>query len=270
MNAHVALAMAVHVSIHDVSPAWSSEVEAALALCHAMHIRPALLVVPNFHGRAPLLEDPHFCARLRELQADRHEVFLHGFFHQSRGRYDGATGSRLLAWLFAQRVVSGGEAEMSDVSADEGRFRIDEGERVLHRAGLRIDGFVAPAWSMPPWLLPLLGARGFRFTEDHLRVYDPAAGRARTSVVLNWASRSPARLISTVAWCRAAKHARAIWPARIAIHPGDMRYRLLRHEIVRLLSWARGDVVARAADLLSTSTSPPRPATRGSTLPPLR
>jgi predicted deacetylase len=38
--------MAVHVSIHDVSPEWSSEVEAALALCHAMHIRPALLVVP--------------------------------------------------------------------------------------------------------------------------------------------------------------------------------------------------------------------------------
>jgi predicted deacetylase len=233
-------AMAVHVSIHDVSPAWSSEVEAALALCHAMHIRPALLVVPNFHGRAPLVDDPRFCARLRELQADRHEVYLHGFLHQSRSRYDGRAHGRRLAWLFAQRVVSGGEAEMSDVSAEEGRFRIEEGERVLRQAGLRIDGFVAPAWSMPAWLLPLLGKRGFQFTEDHLRVYDPTTGRSRTSVVLNWASRSPARLISTVAWCRAAKHARAVWPARIAIHPGDLGYRLLRHEIAQLLSWARG------------------------------
>ena len=245
--------MAVHVSIHDVSPAWSSEVEAALALCHRVHIRPALLVVPNFHSRAPLLDDARFCARLRELQADDHEVYLHGFFHRSRERYDGAApplAARRLAWLFAQRVVSGGEAEMSDVSAEEGCSRIEEGERVLRQAGLRVDGFVAPAWSMPSWLLPLLGARGFRFTEDHLRVYDPAGGRARASVVLNWASRSPARLLSTVAWCRVAKHARALYPARIAIHPADMRHRLLRHEVQRLLSWARGDVVARGSDLL--------------------
>jgi hypothetical protein len=29
-----------------------------------------------------------------------------------------------------------------------------------------------------------------------------------------------------------------------------MGYRLLRHEIAQLLSWARGDVVARGVDLL--------------------
>jgi predicted deacetylase len=139
---------------------------------------------------------------------------------------------------------------MSDVSEAEGEERIDEGERVLRGAGLRIDGFVAPAWSMPPWLLPLLAARGYRFTEDHLRVYDPAAGRSRASVVLNWASRSPGRLLSTVAWCRVAKHARALMPARIAIHPGDMRFLVLRREIERLLAWADGHIVERAADLL--------------------
>ena len=52
--------MPVHVSIHDVSPAWTDEVEAALALCRSMDVRPALLVVPDFHGRAPLLEDVRF------------------------------------------------------------------------------------------------------------------------------------------------------------------------------------------------------------------
>jgi predicted deacetylase len=241
--------VAVHVSIHDVSPAWSAEVEAALAMCHAIGAKPALLVVPNFHRRAPILDDAPFCARLRELQASGHEVYLHGFFHQSAAQHDGRSGNKL-AWLFAQRVVSGGEAEMSDVSADEGRARLDGGERVLREAGLRIDGFVAPAWSMPSWLLPALGARGIRFSEDHLRVYDPAAGRARPSVVLNWASRSPGRLLSTVAWCRAAKHARALFPARIAIHPADMRFLMLRREIESLLAWARGDVVDRGADLL--------------------
>ncbi len=243
--------MPVHVSIHDVSPAWTDEVEAAIALCAAAGVRPALLVVPNFHGRAPLLDDARFCGRLRALQGAGHEIYLHGFFHQSRERYEeGGPASARLAWLFAQRVASGGEAEMSDVSADEGRRRVEEGERVLRAADLRVDGFIAPAWSMPPWLLPLLGERGCRFTEDHLRVYDPATRRARASVVLNWATRSPGRLLSTVAWCRVAKHARALVPARIAIHPGDMRYRLVRSEIQSLLDWARGDVVARGADLL--------------------
>ena len=140
---------------------------------------------------------------------------------------------------------------MSDVTAVEARRRIEEGERVLEAAGLRIDGFVAPAWSMPPSLLPLLAARGYRFTEDHLRVYDPRARRSRASVVLNWATRTPGRLISSVGWCRAARYARAVVPARIAIHPADMRFRLVRGEIDTLLAWARGDTVSRGAELFS-------------------
>jgi predicted deacetylase len=242
--------VAVHVSIHDVSPVWLDEVEAALALCRAFGARPALLVVPNLHGRAPVLDDQRFCERLRGLQALGHEIYLHGFFHQSRTAWDeGYPGGRF-AWLFAQRVISRGEAEMSELSPDEGRQRLDEGEGVLRAAGLRIDGFVPPAWSMPSWLLPLLAARGCRFTEDHLRVYDPTRSRASPSVVLNWASRSPARLASTVAWCRAARFARSLVPARIAIHPADMRFLLLRREIASTLAWARSDMVERGVDLL--------------------
>jgi hypothetical protein len=247
--------MPVHVSIHDVSPAWSDEVEDALDLCRQADIRPSLLVVPDFHGRAPLLADARFCARLRALQEAGHETLLHGFLHRSRDRYKSAHGRGRVAWLFAQHVASKGEAEMSDVSIEEGLARVVEGERVLSAAGLRLDGFVAPAWSMPPWLLPLLAGRGYRYTEDHFRVYDPVTRRARLSVVLNWATRSPGRLLSSVAWCRVARHARRVGPARIAIHPADMGYRLVRGEIERLLDWARGDVVARGADLLGVPST---------------
>jgi predicted deacetylase len=242
--------VAVHVSIHDVSPAWRDEVEAALELCRSFGARPALLVVPNFHGRAPMLEDAPFCERLRGLQALGHEMYLHGFFHESRSAPEDRYPGGRLAWFFAQRVVSHGEAEMSALSPPEGRERLDEGERVMHAAGLRIDGFVPPAWSMPAWLPPMLAARGCRFTEDHLRVYDPARSLARPSVVLNWASRTPARLASTVAWCRAARYARSVVPARIAIHPADMHYLLLRREIANTLAWARSDMVERGVDLL--------------------
>jgi predicted deacetylase len=243
--------MPVHVSIHDVSPLWSVEVETALDLCRAVAVRPALLVVPDFHWRAPLLEDARYCARLRELQAEGHEIYLHGYSHKSADRYDAATGHNRLAWLFAQRVASGGEAEMSDVSEAEGRKRLEAGYRTLGEAGLRVDGFVAPAWSMPGWLLPRLAERGCRFTEDHWHVYDPAAHHRRPSFVLNWATRSPLRVLSTVSWCRVAKFARATLPARVAIHPGDMRFRLVREEVVRILNWARGDFLERGNELLS-------------------
>jgi predicted deacetylase len=238
--------MPVHVSIHDVSPAWRSEVEDALAATRQRGIRAALLVVPNFHARWPLESDPAFCERLRELQAEGHEIFLHGFFHQATERP--RDGSRL-AWAFRQRVVSAGEAELAAVTRSEAAERLDRGRDVLDRAGLQPTGFIAPAWSMPSWLVPMLRERGYSFSEDHTHVYDVAGGRRRASVVLNWASRSPTRLASTVLWCRLAKHARAVLPARIAIHPGDMRILLLRREIEALLTWAQGDVVARGREL---------------------
>ena len=253
--------MKVQVSIHDVSPAFVGEVEDALAVCAKAGAKPALLVVPNFHGLWPLGEHSAFCARLRDLQAAGHEIYLHGFFHQARlgegasdahlpQRANGAGPQGTLRWAFAQRVASAGEAEFSDLSRDEALTRLLDGERELAAAGLRIDGFVPPAWSMPRWVHTLLGERGYRFSEDHLRVYDPKEGRARPSVVLNYASRTPARLYSSVAWCRIAKHAAVALPARIALHPADMRVPLLRREIDRLLAWGAGAWVSSAASLL--------------------
>jgi len=234
----------VHVSIHDVTPAHAADVELALARCAAVGARPALLVVPNFHGLWPLADHPEFCARLRELQQNGHEVYLHGYFHKSSmASLTGDDGGRAhgLRRVFTQKLVSAGEA----------RERIEKGEAVLERAGLRIDGFVAPAWSMPRWMHDVLSERGYRFTEDHLRVYDPQQKRARPTVLLNYASRTPGRLASSVLWCRAAKRARALLPARIAIHPGDMRHPLLRHEVDVLLEWARGDLARTGRELLS-------------------
>jgi predicted deacetylase len=248
--------MRVHVSIHDVSPAFAAELDDALAACAAVRARPALLVVPDFHGRWPLGAHPEFCARLRRLQEAGHEIFLHGFFHKARTGdaardaglppRKGTTGrpGRLRS-AFAQRVASGGEAEFSDLSREEAVERLARGEQVLAEAGLRVDGFVPPAWSMERWLLPLLAGRGYRYCEDHGRVYDPAGQTARASVVLNFATRTPGRLVSSVAWCRIARYAGGVLPARIAIHPADLRVGVVRREVASLLAWgSRGRMVA--------------------------
>jgi len=243
----------IHVSLHDVSPATAPEVETLLGLCQDRGLRPALLVVPDFHGGAPLGGHPEFCARLRALQASGHEVYLHGFSHRSRPRHLGAGAGRpgKLRWLFAQRVLSGSEAEFADLTEAEGEERLLQGERVLQAAGLRIDGFVPPAWARPPWLLPLLARRGYRYSEDHLRIHDPVRGTARPSLVLNFASRSRGRMWSSVVFCRVARPLGALLPARVALHPGDVRSPVLRREVEALLDWARGGEVGRGVELLA-------------------
>jgi len=243
-----ACAMAVHVSIHDVSPAFEPEVERLLELCHAIGARPALLVVPDYHGRAPLGDAPAFVDRLRGLADSGHEILLHGFYHRAEAAAD---PSGAATRFFRQKVVSAGEAEFASLPAAEAARRLDDGARVLRDAGLVPTGFVPPAWSMGPGVLELLASRGHAYTEDHLFVYDPTRKKRRPSVVLNFASRTPGRMLSTVAWCRLAKHARAALPARVALHPGDLRYKLLIDETRRLLAWAEDDLVDRGQALVA-------------------
>jgi predicted deacetylase len=229
----------VHVSLHDVSPAFAVEVEMALALAAEHGARPALLVVPNYHEQWPLLDHPAFVDRLQDLAEKGHETYLHGLFHKSRPKISADLAASGLAtralWYFAQHGASDHEAEFRDLTPDEAAARLCEGERTLAIAGLPIHGFVPPAWSMPRWLLSMLGERGYRFCEDHLRVYDPQGRRSRVSAVLNYATRTPARLVSTLAYCRAALPLSTFLPTRIAIHPADMRFDLVRREIARLL-----------------------------------
>ncbi len=243
----------LHVSIHDVSPAFASEVKQALALCHDRGIKPALLVVPNFHGAAPLADDQTFCRELRALQASGHEVFLHGFFHRSTETERAAMDERGLGGkattFVSQRLVSGNEAECSLLSDDELETRVVQGERVLHDAGLRIDGYVPPAWGMQPQLQRILAARGYRYLEERLAIVDPVAGLRRKSLVLNFASRNVERVLSTVAFCRAARPLAALAPTRIALHPKDLRVRLLRRETASLLTWAQSRSVVSAREL---------------------
>jgi len=233
--------MQVHVSLHDVSPARRAQVEAALELCHRWGAKPALLVVPNYHAEFPLEDHPDFVRFLLDLARAGHEIYLHGLLHQAGtggAAGDGRPGR--LGRLLAQRVVSAGEAEFSDLGRTAAAERLDEGARRLRSLGLEPRGFVPPAWSMPAWMLDLLQERGYRHTEDHLYVYDPAGGKRRGTLLINWATRSAGRLWSTVAFGRLAWPAARIWPTRIAVHPSDLDHPRVAREIARLLARAEG------------------------------
>lgn len=218
----------MHVSLHDVTPRFADEMRDALALCSSFGLRPALLVVPDHHESCPLEAHPAFVAELRELAQRGHEIYLHGKTHRAAS----------MKGFFRQRVVSAGEAEFASIDRREGARRLGDGLARLRALGLPVHGFVAPAWSFEPWLLPLLAAHHVEYTEDHLRVYDPVRGVQRRSLVLNFASRSLGRIASTTIFCRAARPLAAFAPTRVALHPGDVRVPFLRREVQSLLAWA--------------------------------
>ena len=243
--------MRIHVSVHDVTPAWAPEIELAMSLAERHGVRPALLVVPDFHGKWPLLAHSSFCQRLQRWSHGGCETYLHGFFHQSVSAPAPTLTGRIRHFVH-QRCVSNREAEFSDLTRDEAKFRLEQGERVLSRADLPLCGFVPPAWSMPRWLVRVLAERRYRFTEDHTTIYDPIQAQARKSLVINWATRTPARLVSTLAYGRVAASAAPLFPTRIAIHPMDLRQATVCRELDRLLSRFRGQFVERASDLFAS------------------
>ena len=189
---------------------------------------------PNFHGRAPLLDDAAFCARLRELQAAGTRSTCTASSTRAASGTTPASAASRLAWLFAQRVASGGEAEMSDVTPDEGARASRRASACSATPGCASTATWRPRGRCRAGSLPLPRATAATASPKTTcaSTTPPAGGRARASSSTGRRAR-PARLASTVAWCRVARHARALVPARIAIHPGDMRSRLVRDEVGR-------------------------------------
>lgn len=253
--------MTVLVTIHDVTPRFASEVDALLAFSERVGILPALLVVPDYHRNWPIERYPDFCARLRELQSRGHEIYLHGYTHQAehedtdaarlsgRGAISDAlrTFTKPARALYAQRWVSAGEAEFSDISPELAARKLNLGCNQLESLGLRLDGFVAPAWSMSRAILPLLANHGLHFTEDHFRIYDPVTESSRLTLLINYATRTLTRLALTATFARAGRVAAPLLPVRVALHPADLTSRLLNSEVPKLLAWAaaRGVVTPR-------------------------
>ena len=58
------------VSIHDVTPAFESEVNVLWQMCRRVDVMPALLVVPDWHGTWPLDAHPAYAKWLQARAAD--------------------------------------------------------------------------------------------------------------------------------------------------------------------------------------------------------
>jgi hypothetical protein len=207
------------VSIHDVTPALADGVERLWALCAARGVRPALLVVPDWHGAWPLEAHPDFVAWLRARAADGAEIVLHGERHDEVGLPRGF-GDELRAW---GRTAHEGEfLTLHEPAAHE---RIARGRARLRAVGLEPVGFVPPAWLARDEGHRAAGASGLGFSEDDSAIYLFPSGRRLAAPVVRWSARSAARAWGSVAVARARWALQGRAPlARIALHPQDLQH----------------------------------------------
>lgn len=208
--------MTLLVSIHDVAPPNLTAVRRLWQLCRDAGVVPALLVVPDWHGTAPIERDAAFLAWLRAAVADGAELLLHGERHDEAGRPRTLIDSLRAAGKTAR------EGECLTLDAPELEALVGRGLARLRALGFTSRGFVPPAWLMRTDARPGVFATGVAFTEDAGAIY-LASGRRIVTSALRWSTRTAirARASVLVAEWRWRRQRRA--PVmRIALHPADL------------------------------------------------
>jgi hypothetical protein len=207
------------VSIHDVSPAFETEVRRLWDICARHHVVPALLVVPDWHGQWPLQRYPDFAAWLRTCRGRGGEIVLHGERHDEHGLTRSSADS-LRAW---GRTALEGEFLTLDEAA--ARERIERGMARLRGLDLPPVGFVPPAWLATEGGHRAVAAAGLEFSEDEGSIRLHRAGRRVRSPVVRWSTRTSIRAIGSLAVARGrwALQRRARFP-RLALHPQDLSH----------------------------------------------
>jgi len=233
------------VSIHDVTPALAPEVRALWALCRDAGVVPALLVVPDWHGRAPLQADAGFRAWLRDCAAEGAEIFLHGFRHDEVGS-PRAPLDHLRAFGRTHR-----EGEFLTLGYEASAARISDGVAVLRAAGLEPAGFVPPGWLMRADALRAAARAGLALSEDDRAVFVLRTGRRLASPVVRWSARSRVRAVGSVAVERGRWLLQRRAPLlRLALHPRDLDDAIVARALAPALRrWLRERPAARYAEL---------------------
>jgi predicted deacetylase len=210
--------MTLLVSIHDVAPPHEREVLRLWAMCRALGITPALLVVPDWHGAAPLEAHPAFVAWLREAASAGAEIVLHGERHDEVGR------PRSVPDAVRAAGRTDGEGECLTLAPAELRDLVARGTARLRALGLDPHGFVPPAWLMRPGAEAAVGQAGLAWTEDDGAIHLFPGGRIASPVV-RWSARTPLRAWGSVAVAAGRWHLqRAARVLRIALHPRDLSH----------------------------------------------
>lgn len=222
--------MTLLVSIHDVAPPNLAAVRRLWQLCRDAGVVPALLVVPDWHGSAPIEHDADFLMWLRGAVTEGAELLLHGERHDETGRPRALTDELRAAGKTAR------EGECLTLDAPELEALVARGLTRLRALGFSASGFVPPAWLMRADARPGIYAAGVAFTEDDGAIY-LADGHRIATPALRWSTRTALRarasmLVAEWRW----RSQRRTPVMRIALHPADLSHPGVARSVERALS----------------------------------
>ena len=221
------------VSIHDVAPATQSVCDKMISELTQKGVRHcSLLVVPNYHHRGPSMQDRQFVSWLRSLEAQGHEIVIHGYFHQR------PTAAReTLADKFVTRLYTEGEGEFYDLDYAEALRRIKTAHAEFQSAGLKPRGFVAPAWLLNSEAERAARDAEMEYTTRLRNVVDLRSGEIFPARSLVYSVRNGWRRATSLAWNAVLSHALRTRPLmRLSIHPPDYSHPVIWQQIVDLVT----------------------------------
>lgn len=210
------------IGLHDVSPATWPECKRLLALVRSIRadIPITLLVVPDFHNRAPIDASSGWRDAVDSALERGAEIALHGLAHLDDGGRSPTLGA-----FFRRRFLTDGEAEFAALGAAEARARIERGLEMLRSCGWDAAGFVPPAWQISDAARSVLADYGFRYTTTLRTIAALPADTRFTVPCLGFSSRSGLRRAASLRWNGwQLERLRGAPALRIALHPIDARY----------------------------------------------
>lgn len=223
------------VSLHDVAPvtqAACAEIIAELARVGVSVC--SLLVVPDYHHAGSSLQNREFVSWLRALQADGHEIVIHGYYHQRERRSKETFRDKCMTRFYTQD-----EGEFYDLPYDEAFRRITAAQAEFTAAGLKPHGFIAPAWLMNEEGERAAADAGMEYTTGLATVRDLRVMATYRSRSLVYSVRRPWRRTVSRGWNAALFRRLKDAPLmRISIHPPDIGFAQVWTQIRRLLAQA--------------------------------
>jgi hypothetical protein len=206
------------ISLHDVAPRTQQIASTIISELgrHGVCVC-SILVVPDYHHEGSFAKHREFVAWLRALEADGHEIVIHGYFHERPPQTKETLADKLVTRFYTRN-----EGEFYDLSYEEALRRITTARDEFRAHGLKPRGFIAPAWLLGNEAQRAVCDARLEYTTRLRSVCDLRFGnvfRARTlvySVHNNW-RRSVSR-----SWNAALFRFLKTKPLlRISIHPPD-------------------------------------------------
>jgi predicted deacetylase len=221
------------VSLHDVAPSTQSVADKILSELTQRGIRHcSLLVVPDYHHQGAAMQDRQFVSWLRNLEANGHEIVIHGYFHERPSR-----GGETLFETLVTRFYTQGEGEFFDIGYEEALQRIQNARDEFQTAGLKPRGFIAPAWLLSSEAERAARDAEMEYTTRLGTVRDLRTGQTFSARSLVYSVRNSWRRTTSLVWnaalARVLKNQTLI---RLGIHPPDFSHPTIWRQIVDLIN----------------------------------